>query len=180
MVVAAGWLVACDSSGGSSKAATSSTSTPHAAPHHDIDVCHRVQHDEHGTTDHRADRPVESARVGPRTSDERDLWSQAAAITAAVHGGDLGPVPVADYATADCRIAPANPIWAAVDLTPKPGKSVIPLIVALERARIDLDGARLRDRITSPATRRRRSRPSSGSAAEPSGRHAFAGRATQA
>lgn len=59
--------------------------------------------------------------------------ARATPITAAVTGGDLGTVPVASYTVTDCRIAPSNQIWAAVNLTPKPGTGVTPLVVVLER-----------------------------------------------
>jgi hypothetical protein len=54
-------------------------------------------------------------------------------LTAAVTSGDLGTVPLASYAISNCRLASSNLIWGAVTLTPKPGQTVAPMTVVLER-----------------------------------------------
>ncbi len=59
--------------------------------------------------------------------------AQQSVITAAVLGGDLGPVPIGSYDVVNCRIAGSNPIWAAVGLNPKAGTGVTPLTVVLQR-----------------------------------------------
>jgi hypothetical protein len=72
--------------------------------------------------------PPTTTPVGPGT-----CGGQAAAISAAVTGGDLGPVPVENYSITGCRIAASQPIWAAVTLVPKPGETVDRLTVVLQR-----------------------------------------------
>lgn len=133
-MLAAASLVACSSSGSSPKATSStsrrkpvrtSTSTSSVAP---------TTTTPGGTAPAITTPGAPSAGPSPTpTPSDGTCGPQITAITGAVLGGDLGPVPVAQYDIVDCRIAPANPIWGAVSLAPKPGTNVTPLIVALER-----------------------------------------------
>lgn len=54
-------------------------------------------------------------------------------ITAGVLSSDLGPVPTGSYTVTHCRLSSTQPTWSAVTLTPRPGQSVTPLTVVMER-----------------------------------------------
>ena len=82
------------------------------------------------TTSTTAPPPSTTISSAPSPS---NCGARAGAVYAAVQGGDLGPVPLIDYAITDCRIAESNQIWAAVTLQPKPGTAAVRLTVALQR-----------------------------------------------
>jgi hypothetical protein len=132
IAIAAG-LSACDD-GGSSKSDGTSTSTRKRRPT-TTSSSTRVDGSSTSTTS-TSSGSVTTATAPPPTSVPSGTGScgaQAAAIAAAVNGGDLGPVPVANYTITDCRLAPSQPIWGAVTLVPKPGETVDRLTVVLQR-----------------------------------------------
>jgi hypothetical protein len=123
-------LTACDSGGSKSKSAGSTTTSYRA--HHTTTSTKPA-----GTTTSSA--PPTSITTVPRPSsttlpnDGGTCGGATGAITAAVLGGDLGPVPVGSYTVVDCRQSASQPIWAAVTLRARPGQTVPQLTVALQR-----------------------------------------------
>ncbi len=121
-------LVACDS-GGSKSRATSTTTR--RRPHRTTTTSSSSSTSTVPTT---ATTVPTTLTVPPTTSPGAGTCgAQQSVITAAVLGGDLGPVPIGSYDVVNCRIAGSNPIWAAVGLNPKAGTGVTPLSVVLQR-----------------------------------------------
>jgi hypothetical protein len=124
-------LAACDSSGSAKSDAGTATTT-------------RPRHRRGSTTTSSST----NATIGPSdttgTSDPTpastnpppataDCGVQLTRISAAITDGGLQAVPLGSYTIGDCRLAPSQPIWSAVSLTPKPGQTVPHLTVVVER-----------------------------------------------
>ena len=121
-------LVACDSGG--SKSSASSTTT-RRRPHRTTTTSGAATTSSVPTTV----TTVPTTLTTPPTTSPGPgaCGAQQSVISAAVLGGDLGPVPIGSYDVVNCRLAGSNPIWAAVGLNPKPGTNVTPLTVVLQR-----------------------------------------------
>ncbi|MBK5289136.1 MAG: hypothetical protein JJE46_11805 [Acidimicrobiia bacterium] len=127
-------LAAACSSGSSSTTGEGSTSTSRAKRRHPkpTTTTESPSSTSSSSTTTASTEPAPPATAPPPTAGP-GCGGRAGPIFAAVQGGDLGPVPLASYTIADCRIADANPIWAAVTLVPNPGANVIRLTVVLQR-----------------------------------------------
>jgi hypothetical protein len=133
-VVAAGLaltLAACDS-GGSDRSGAGTTTTSKKKPHRPTTTSSSTAASTSSTTG----TPGTTAPTLPPTTAPpatASCGAQAATISSVVYGGDLQAVPLDSYTISDCRLAPSQPIWAAIVLTPKPGQTVPQLTVVLER-----------------------------------------------
>lgn len=135
-LIAVTGLTACDS--GSSKAATKPRTTTTTRRKHRPTTTTSTSTAPNPSSTPSTTAPVVATTLPPSpvTTVPPTLGAcgaRAAAIFAAVQGGDLGPVPLEKYTISDCRIANSNQIWSAVSLVPNPGTGVTPLTVALER-----------------------------------------------
>jgi hypothetical protein len=127
-------LAACDS-GGPRKAASTTSTTRRRKPHPSTTTSSSST----STTTlggAQPDTPVTDPNAPSTTTTPAGAAScgaQASHLTAVVTGGELGTVPVDRYAIGHCRLASSNLIWGALTLTPKPGETVAPMTVVLER-----------------------------------------------
>jgi hypothetical protein len=129
----AGALAACDS-GGSGKAASTTSTTRRRKSRATSTTSSSTTTTTLGGA--QPDTAVTDPNAPPTTTTPGGAAScgaQAPHLTAAVTGGDLGAVPVDSYTVGRCRLASSNLIWGAVTLTPKPGQTVAPMTVVLER-----------------------------------------------
>jgi hypothetical protein len=129
-----GALAACDG-GGSGRSAGTTSTTRRRKPHPSTTTASTST-----TTTTLGGAQPDTAVTDPDApttttspSGAAPCGAQASHLTAAVTGGDLGAVPVAGYTVDHCRLASSNLIWGAVTLTPKPGQTVAPMTVVLER-----------------------------------------------
>lgn len=127
-------LAACDGGGDSEPKSSGSTSTSKPRKPHGSTTTTTAS--KGSTTTSSTTVPSTTVPPSPTTTLPPNSGGTCGAatgpITAAVLGGDLGPVPVASYDVTDCRRSGSQPIWAAVTLRPKPGQTVAPLNVVLE------------------------------------------------
>jgi hypothetical protein len=127
-------LAACDS-GGSSKSDADATTTTRARHRRgststsSSTSATTTTPDATGTTAPPATPPA-STTPPPATA---ACGVQLPRISAAITDGGLQAVPVDDYTIGECRLAPSQPTWSAVVLTPKPGQTVPRLNVVVER-----------------------------------------------
>ena len=121
---------------------SSESSKPGAKPKSQTSSTTRPRHGSSTTssTPGATSAPTNSSSTAPKTSVTTEppstsgvCGARAAAIYAAIQGGNLGPVPLAKYTISDCRIAASNQIWSAVTLVPNPGSGVVQLTVVLQR-----------------------------------------------
>src|SRR3954454_16987809 len=127
-------LAACDS-GESGKSARTTSTTRRRKPH----ASTTTSSSSTTTTTlggAQPDTPVTDPNAASTTTSPAGAapcGAQTPHLTAAVTGGGLGAVPLDRYTIGHCRLASSNLIWGAMTLTPKPGETVAPMTVVLER-----------------------------------------------
>src|SRR3954452_18079001 len=133
-----GGLTACDS-GGSDKVASTTTSTTRRRKPHASTTTSSTNTTNTTTTTVAGAQP-DTAVTDPNAPSTTTSPAGAAPcgaqephLAAAVSEGDLGGTQVDRYTIGNCRLASSHLIWGAVTLTPKPGQTVAPMTVALER-----------------------------------------------
>ncbi|MGZ4675660.1 MAG: hypothetical protein ACXVJ7_12350 [Acidimicrobiia bacterium] len=127
-------VAACDGGGSSRRAHTTTTTRRRHRPSRTTTTTTAAGGS--STTASTAPTTGTTAPTLPPTTAPPNAGTCAAAsgpITAAVLGGGLGPVPVADYTVTDCRLSSSHPLWSAVTMAPRPGTTAPRLTVALER-----------------------------------------------
>ena len=134
LVVAALGVTACDSGASTASTKKHTSTTTRRKPRHPR---HATTTTSRGSTSSTTAAPTTSTTPAPPPSTDpppsSNCGARAGPIYAAVQGGDLGPVPLANYTMADCRIAVSNQIWSAITLIPNAGSGVVQLTVVLQR-----------------------------------------------